>query len=400
MRAVDASAIENLRRCLDWYLPGPPARVLDLTGSEAGQACRDLLPAGAAFLAVDVASEGTAGPLPCPDAAADLVFADQCLAPGGKGRTLHSEIARVLAPEGVAFVLLPATDGRFPFDAGPAAAGTGGLRLVHAWLDRRGPRSLLVGVLQKGGHMTRRTEQPVPPPAAYLQQARHADPATEVTRGWRPYLEVMAELHALIAPSAYLEIGIRHGRSLRLAQCPAWAVDPQPEAGPLPDSVRLHRCTSDDFFFFLADGDLGETRFDLAFIDGMHLAEFAFRDFLNVEAVMRPDGVIVIDDVLPNHPVQAQRDRQSQVWTGDVWRLGALLQERRPDLRMTWLDTSPTGLLVISRLDPEDRRLWDGYNLILRDWAASADASPPAPILSRDCAQLPDRATLLRAIGK
>ena len=41
---------------------------------------------------------------------------------------------------------------------------------------------------------------------------------------------------------------------------------------------------------------------DFAFIDGMHLSEFALRDFMNIEEHMDRAGVVVLDDVLPRNP--------------------------------------------------------------------------------------------------
>ena len=81
------------------------------------------------------------------------------------------------------------------------------------------------------------------------------------------------------------------------------------------------------------------------------LAENVYRDFMNLEQFMDPAGVIVIDDVLPNHPLQAARIRQTRAWTGDVWRFAEVLAEMRPDLRLTWLDSFPTGLLLVQGLD-------------------------------------------------
>ena len=40
------------------------------------------------------------------------------------------------------------------------------------------------------------------------------------------YLDFLARLHAAVRPGAYLEIGVRHGDSLALAECPALGVDP------------------------------------------------------------------------------------------------------------------------------------------------------------------------------
>ena len=60
------------------------------------------------------------------------------------------------------------------------------------------------------------------------------------------YLELLSELHRVLEPRSYLEVGVRHGKSLELASCPAVGVDPVPELtvelGParprLPDDVR------------------------------------------------------------------------------------------------------------------------------------------------------------------
>lgn len=74
---------------------------------------------------------------------------------------------------------------------------------------------------------------------------------------------------------------------MRLAASEARAIgiDSSPAlAFALPSSVHLCRHTSDEFF---ARSDLhellGGTPVDLAFIDGMHLFEFALRDFVNLE---------------------------------------------------------------------------------------------------------------------
>ena len=53
----------------------------------------------------------------------------------------------------------------------------------------------------------------------------------------------------------------------------------------------------------------------LRFIDGMHLSEFALRDFINIEPFMADTGVIVIDDVLPRNGLEAARDRKTEPWT-------------------------------------------------------------------------------------
>ncbi len=75
--------------------------------------------------------------------------------------------------------------------------------------------------------------------------------------------------------------------------------------------LHLVRATSDEFFARehpLAHFD--EPVIDLAFIDGMHLAEYALRDFINTERYTHAASVIVIDDMLPRNVAEADRDRR------------------------------------------------------------------------------------------
>jgi hypothetical protein len=179
----------------------------------------------------------------------------------------------------------------------------------------------------------------------------------------------------------YLEIGVRRGRSLALARGPAIGVDPEPElAESLQDSTRLFLVASDDFFRDLAAQEM-PTPPDLAFIDGMHLFEYALRDFMHVERLATPTTLVVIDDIFPSHPAQAERNRRTRVWTGDIWKLASCLAELRPDLLLIPLDTSPTGLLLVAGLDPDNRVLWNRYNPIVRRF--SAEQAPPASVLQR-----------------
>ncbi len=87
--------------------------------------------------------------------------------------------------------------------------------------------------------------------------------------------------------------------------------------------------TSDRFFVQRAD-ELLTTPVDLAFIDGMHWFEFALRDFMNIEQRSHPATVVVFDDVFPAHPMQAQRERATRVWTGDIWKIAGCLRRFRP----------------------------------------------------------------------
>jgi predicted O-methyltransferase YrrM len=281
---------------------------------------------------------------------------------------------------------------RYYPDAYGALARHASCHLVDLRHDERGPWNDLVGVFSRTPH-----PKALPHPAVHASAAPVAvapgTPEQEVTRGARPYLEVLAELHQALRPRAYLEIGVRNGRSLQLARGPALGVDPDSDVtAELPSSTEILRMTSDDFFE-LQSSRLRPLAPDLVFIDGMHLFEFALRDFMHVERLLGPDTVVVIDDVFPNHPSQALRGRSTRVWTGDVWRLLQTLQKLRPDLALCVLDTTPSGLLVIAALDSENRALWQRYNPLVRAAQSATDGPPPA-ILERTGA-VPPQGTAL-----
>lgn len=219
----------------------------------------------------------------------------------------------------------------------------------------------------------------------------------ERVRGTRPYIEALRDVHLILEPDVYLEIGVRHGSSLKLSRGAAIGIDPHPEIEMVPPNARLFECTSDDFFLRYANDAL-PNRVDLAFIDGMHLCEYVYRDFMNVEAYMSAAGVIVIDDVFPNHRLQARRKRCTRVWTGDVWKFGLLLQSERPDLTLTWLDTSPTGLLVVTTLDPQNCHLQTQYDRLVKSMRKDSGSRIPRSLLLRTEAVDPSQSNMRTAI--
>jgi hypothetical protein len=179
------------------------------------------------------------------------------------------------------------------------------------------------------------------------------------------YLSVLRHLHEQEKPRRYLEIGVNTGQSLELAaQCElAVGIDPAPA---LPDRrcsanpFVVHRTTS-DAFFAESFSRRENVEFDLSFIDGLHIFEFALRDFIGAEALSSASGTICLHDVRPNNLVEASRFRLSQYWTGDVWRVILVLQKFRPDLSIEILRAPPTGLAVVRNADPGNRTLVQKY---------------------------------------
>lgn len=168
--------------------------------------------------------------------------------------------------------------------------------------------------------------------------------------------EFLQQLHELLKPKTYLEIGVQHGWSLQLSKAPvSIGIDPNPLYDDRLGQHLLYRMTSDDFF---ADEEqwvdnLSNDPIDLAFIDGMHLAEFAWRDFVNVAKYCHAGSVVVFDDVLPTTQEMAAREMCPGDWTGDVWKIFYELR-RETDYVLQLVDTTPTGTLVVTGFDHND----------------------------------------------
>ncbi|PWE33313.1 hypothetical protein DDZ14_05905 [Maritimibacter sp. 55A14] len=187
------------------------------------------------------------------------------------------------------------------------------------------------------------------------------------------YTEVLGAIEARRGIDWYLEIGSRSGTSIAQRKCNFVAVDPffAIKAPVFNGAPQMHfmQMTSDDFF---ASGFLQKAgiRPDLAFIDGLHLFEFALRDFMNAEKTMGRDGIICLHDVCPFNYAMTTRDtayyeKLRRPWTGDVWKVMAVLMEYRPDLKIDILPAHKTGLGCVTHLEAGNTVLDEKYDEIL-----------------------------------
>jgi hypothetical protein len=420
---MHASSFENMARCYDRYVASRAAvadtnslLVLDVGGADVNGSYHDIFSAPCfKYTAADL-SPGKGVHLilddpyeiPLPDGSVDIVLSGQMLEHCEYFWLAFHEMVRVMKPDGLLLLIAPSSGPihrypvdcyRFYPDAYAALARFTGCHLQEVWRDTRGPWQDLVGVFCRHplatppssptpASLTSLLESVAPPPNA-------ASPEQEVIAGKLPYLEVLRRIHGHLQPTRYLEIGVRNGNSLALAACPAVGIDPAPAITmKLGSDSRVIETTSDEYFFGRIATD-AEQAPDMVFIDGMHLFEFALRDFMNVERQASATTLVVIDDIYPNHPKQAARCRSTQVWTGDVWKLQVLLKEVRPDLLLVPLDTEPTGLLLIAGLDPKNQVLWQRYNPLVNQYRNMPSDQPPEPILTRQLAVDPTAGSLI-----
>jgi hypothetical protein len=196
--------------------------------------------------------------------------------------------------------------------------------------------------------------------------------------------------HDVLRPRNYVEIGCRFGSSLALSRSPAIGIDPDFQiTEPLGAPTRLYRMTSDEFFRAHDVRQLLDGEIDFAFIDGMHNAEFALWDFINLERAAAPGSVISIDDVLPGDILHASRERRTQAWTGDVYKLALILRKFRPDLSVEVFNVALKGFCLVSHLDPGSCLLSDNYDLLEAQIAQDVYTFRDIPSLRRALAPAP-----------
>ena len=113
--------------------------------------------------------------------------------------------------------------------------------------------------------------------------------------------------------------------------------------------------TSDDFFQKLSINEVlsNDMRFDLIFIDGLHLAEQANRDITNALKYIKDDGFIVLHDCNPPSEWHARElysyynTPADQHWNGTTWK--AFLKWRfNPEVNSCCID-SDWGIGILSK---------------------------------------------------
>lgn len=127
--------------------------------------------------------------------------------------------------------------------------------------------------------------------------------------------------------TCYLEIGVRDPRKNfdHIQASEKYSVDPGIEFEPNPVDFAM---TSDAFFEQISSGKIlsVEKRFDVIFIDGLHLAEQVDRDIQNALRFIKDEGFIVLHDCNPPsewHARETHNYRESPAgnfWNGTTWK--------------------------------------------------------------------------------
>lgn len=195
------------------------------------------------------------------------------------------------------------------------------------------------------------------------------------------YQDFIIGLLGEVRARSYLEVGVAQGDLLRRVECPAIAVDPRiifqgNVVGKKPFLLTF-QMTSDEFFNRHDPRRFFPEGIDVTFLDGLHQFEYLLRDFIKAERACHPRSVILLHDCLPMNEEVAERvpdlanrkiEATRSAWTGDVWKVVPILRRMRPSLRITLLDCPPTGLVMVSNLDPASSVLEERYFDIVDEW--------------------------------
>lgn len=320
--------------------------------------------------------------IPLPNASVDIVLSGQMLEHCEFFWLSFVEMCRVVKPEGYIFLIAPSAGEihrypvdcyRFLPDSFYALAKYASCHAVAVWRDERLPWKDLVGVFRRSFPI-HEVALNVPEDEPFHVDGTppgNPEPDGAPSRtGGQYYLDVLKWIHERLAPRGYLEVGVRQGHSLSLAQCQAVGIDPAPNLNHvLRTDVSVALMTSDEYF--AVKPALPGFPVDLAFIDGMHAFEYVLRDFINIERRSNAQTLVIIDDVLPRSWKQAERVRRTSAWTGDVWKIVPCLRQFRPELTLLLIDSEPTGLLLIAGLDSNNNKLWSNYNLIVKNYVVT-----------------------------
>ena len=107
--------------------------------------------------------------------------------------------------------------------------------------------------------------------------------------------------------SEYLEIGCNEDLLFSKIQI-------KNKIGVDPVSGGNIRKTSDDFF------ETNKKKFDIVFIDGLHVYEQVKKDILNSVNCLNEHGIILVHDCMPDSLSKQAVPRYKKLWTGDVWK--------------------------------------------------------------------------------
>tara|TARA_R110000851_G_scaffold254395_2_gene406889 strand:- start:11039 stop:11668 length:630 start_codon:yes stop_codon:yes gene_type:complete len=145
----------------------------------------------------------------------------------------------------------------------------------------------------------------------------------------------------------YLEIGVRHPFACfnKINSPHKDGVDPVPHGKEVNYPI-----TSDDFFKLIKGKDI---KYDIIFIDGLHLYEQSLRDIKNALNHITEKGTIIIHDCNPpTEKHQTEIYDGESAWNGTVWKALVECRCTMSNINIHTLDTDwGLGIIQLGKQD-------------------------------------------------
>lgn len=135
-----------------------------------------------------------------------------------------------------------------------------------------------------------------------------------------------------------------------------------------PNVETTYKMESDDFF----KNHISQ-KYDIIFVDGLHLFEQAHRDIVNSLSILNDGGTIVVHDCNPTKEITQLRERSSNAWHGDVWKAILKLRIENPNVEIYTIDADE-GCAIITKgkqklFQTNEKNIysWDFFNKNRKD---------------------------------
>ncbi len=162
--------------------------------------------------------------------------------------------------------------------------------------------------------------------------------------------------------NSYLEIGTHNGSNFdKIIIKEKIGVDPK----PLKEDPKIIRISSDNFF------KTNNSKYDIIFIDGLHLEDQADRDLKNSINYINDNGIIIMHDCNPPSEFHQRQNykinEKFPPWNGTAWRSYVKLRMKNKNLSMCCVDCD-WGVGIIKKGKQklynfiEDFSYWDLHN--------------------------------------
>lgn len=101
-----------------------------------------------------------------------------------------------------------------------------------------------------------------------------------------------------------------------------------------PNVNTTYKMPSDEFF-----SNYINQKYDIVFVDGLHLFKQAHRDIINSLNNLNENGIVIVHDCNPVTEITQRRIRASDAWHGDVWKAIVKIRTENEDLDVCTVDT-------------------------------------------------------------